>query len=200
MRWPDGTRQALPEMDAAPRRASASARARVPKLRAGDLAMNSDYLKCRSVSSVTVARYAAAPLAFAEQARSRRLARQTPSWLDSCLATYLNYLFLLGRGIVDARYAMWVVVWKRGVVIRRGKFPTVTASLRGWRRAAGRARNPMPYVAMMLLARALMTTLRGTHKTRRTAAALVLPLHGGLCMRPSEALVPRRTDCFPRLL
>lgn len=100
----------------------------------------------------------------------------------------------------EARYAIWGLAWILNFAVMRAAFPQVAATLRGWARAApDRAKDSMPFEAMMLLAHILMSSTDKRLGEHRRAAARILPRQWDLYMRPSEALQLRPEDCFAPL-
>lgn len=192
--------EVLPPLAMRSQSGSAAARAAVRAVRAGAGHGRTDYLKRGSVSAITVARYEHAAAKYVAWALTRRRTTTPGPRLDADLAAYANHLFFMGRGASEARYAIWGLAWVLNFTVTRAALPQVTASLRGWARAApDRANDPMPFEAMILLAHTLVSSANNKLGAQRRAAARILPLQWDLYMRPSEALQLRPEDCFAPL-
>ena len=166
-------------------RASRATRARRRAKASANTAGSRDtYLQNRSVSASTSVRYRHHALLFEHWCKlGRRRLGHTPDD-DQSLAAYMNFLFFDGGELHEARYAMYGYCFVHRVPTRGNLWLQSKAAMRGWQKASPEAaRDPMPWLALLLLLRHLVA--QNSALGVRAALALLLSFDGYL--RPGEA-------------
>ena len=115
-------------------------------------------------------------------------ATMNKSRLDVLLTEYLEFLYLEGEDLSKANYVTAAVLYKVPGTKGLHALPKTQQSMKGWRRLRPpRARMPVPYEAVCLLAMAAV-------QVQQYQIALILLLMFHLYLRPSEPFRIRVQD------
>ena len=161
------------------RRATAKVDAAFPLLGLGGA------LRAASVGPVTAARYRAGHAELVAFAAERGLPLNVPDEADRALAYLFDALVQQGDLAHEGVFVPYGAAWVRGWPTRGASFPLAKQALKGWRRVfPGVPRDPLPWAAAVLSARALLNSLLPDAAV--AAAAIVIGFD--LYLRPSETL------------
>eukprot|EP00972_Heterocapsa_arctica_P063512 9374358-Heterocapsa_arctica.AAC.1 len=90
--------------------------------------------------------------------RQQSRAPLEPRGRDKAMEAYLDHMYLKGKGIFDARHAVYGFGFVHDIDVTKHGLPGTHRALRGYVRAApGSERDPMPWEAAVAVAHDLCT-------------------------------------------